>query len=170
MSTAGAIPGVAQLKATQKLATAAKTAITSTKVGTKAAAAVGKAFKGAGALIKGKAILLDKMAIPHYPSSGTRLEPHRIPNFVSRCCLGCSAIVLYPPDKAKHFLQNCAKIVKKFSPLSMKTLHLLLLLSAMTLTACGQKGALYLPEKPTTPTQTTESVTEPEISTSPNDY
>ncbi|MDO4449728.1 MAG: lipoprotein [Moraxella sp.] len=52
----------------------------------------------------------------------------------------------------------------------MKTLHLLLLLSAMTLTACGQKGALYLPEKPTTaPTQTTES-TEPEVSTNPNDY
>ena len=53
----------------------------------------------------------------------------------------------------------------------MKTLRLLLLLSAMTLTACGQKGALYLPEKPTTaPTQTTESVTEPEISPNPNDY
>ncbi|MDO5050288.1 MAG: lipoprotein [Moraxella equi] len=51
----------------------------------------------------------------------------------------------------------------------MKKINLLLLLGIMTLTACGQKGALYLPEKPTTPTQT-KPMTEPEVSTNPNDY
>ncbi|WP_084349665.1 LPS translocon maturation chaperone LptM [Moraxella oblonga] len=48
----------------------------------------------------------------------------------------------------------------------MKTV-LLLSFSLIMLTACGQKGALYLPKKPTNPpTQTTE----PEVSTNPNDY
>lgn len=52
----------------------------------------------------------------------------------------------------------------------MKTIVLTLVASILLgtlLSACGQKGALYLPEKPTTaPTQTAE----PEISINPNDY
>lgn len=52
----------------------------------------------------------------------------------------------------------------------MKTL-IFTFVASLLLTACGQKGALYLPEKPTTaPTQTTESATEPKTSANPNDY
>ncbi|OPH39662.1 LPS translocon maturation chaperone LptM [Moraxella equi] len=49
----------------------------------------------------------------------------------------------------------------------MKTLLFSLAL-ALTLTACGQKGALYLPEKSPTPTQN-EPVDMP-VSTDSNDY
>lgn len=52
----------------------------------------------------------------------------------------------------------------------MKTL-IFTFVASLLLTACGQKGALYLPEKPTTaPTQTTQPTTEPAVSTDPNDY
>ncbi|MFA9486007.1 lipoprotein [Moraxella haemolytica] len=45
---------------------------------------------------------------------------------------------------------------------------LLCTLLAISLTACGQKGALYLPEKPQTiPTTQTQ---EQSAATSPNDY